>query len=521
MNTTICTYCEGNDTKLIVVSKDKNRIKVHTAAVFDVVQSALEMEDSITGLKIEGEELSFEGTSGAKTSSERSIALSSISLINEALKGYNLKKSLFIPAITEPSIYYHVFEGSKLGRSAKVTQDIIDDIQASKNITIDKDDLGYIELSDKSLLAVFLSGEVSCIKLISSLAHFNGKRYYKIPTVKSAEISLAYYIAKKKKFFPDDQSLIVYIGKETSKLIFLQGRKLKHIGSTLDIGTLNLHTYDVYFSKILLEMENGGISALDNIIVCGEDDSENLILSFYGTFPEANVSRLQFEDMDLSTVDAGSKEKFSSFSVPVAVAQEYFDELAETYQGINLLPRYVKEEQKAFQFAWHGFVMLPILFFAAFFITLKILVNQKEINQLDKQISEQTIKLRQNQEILNDISNLQGKISNFSQTQVLLDSASVGTGIWSATLEEISHYMGLRRNIWLTKLSKDDAGKITLEGYSLNRNVLTDFAFSIESAELKSVTYEALREKDAYRFNIIFNSSGIKSNPKTGTGINE
>jgi hypothetical protein len=31
---------------------------------------------------------------------------------------------------------------------------------------------------------------------------------------------------------------------------------------------------------------------LDNIIVCGEDDSENLILSFYGTFPEANVSRL-------------------------------------------------------------------------------------------------------------------------------------------------------------------------------------------------------------------------------------
>ena len=519
MSTTICTYCEGNDTKIIVVSKDKNHIKVHTAATFDVVQSALELEDSITGLKIEGEELSFEGTTGTKTSSnERSIALSSISLINDALKGYNLKKSLFIPAITEPSIYYHLFEGSKVGKSSKITQDIIDDIQGSKNITIDKDELGYIELSDKSLLAVFLSGEVSCIKLISSLAHYNGRRYYKIPTVKSAEISLAYYVAKKKKFFPDDQSLIVYIGKENSKLIFLQGRKLKHIGSTLDIGTVNLHTYDVYFSKILLEMENGGITALDNIIVCGEDDSENLILSFYGTFPEANVSRLQFDDLDLSSVDTNTKDKFSSFSVPLAVAQEYFDELDETYKGINLLPRYVKEEQKAFQFAWHGFAMLPLLFFAAFFITLKILVNQKEINQLDKQISEQTVRLRQNQEILNKISDLQGKISNFSQTQVILDSASVGTGIWSSAIENISHFIGLRRNIWLTRLSKDDGGNITLEGYALNRNVLTDFAFSLDSAELKSITFEALREKNAYRFSIIFNSSSIKTASKS---INE
>ena len=167
----------------------------------------------------------------------------------------------------------------------------------------------------------------------------------------------------------------------------------------MDIGTLNLHTYDVYFSKILLEMENGGITALDNIIVCGEDDSENLILSFYGTFPEANVSRLQFDELDLSSIDANTKEKFSSFSVPLQLHRNILMNLAETYQGINLLPRYVKEEQKAFQFAWHGFAMFPLLFFAAFFITLRILINQKEINQLDKQISEQTIRLRQNQAI--------------------------------------------------------------------------------------------------------------------------
>ena len=117
-------------------------------------------------------------------------------------------------------------------------------------------------------------------RIVLGSAAKNGKRYYNVPTVKSSDLSLAYYVAKKKKFFPDDHSLIVYIGKEYSKLIFLQGRRLKHLGTTLDIGVSNLHTYDVYFSKILIEMENGGIPALENIIVCGEEGSENIILSF-------------------------------------------------------------------------------------------------------------------------------------------------------------------------------------------------------------------------------------------------
>ena len=271
MKPVICVYCEGNETKLVVVSKEKDKIKVQDAAMFDVVQTSLDLEDSISSLQLEGEDAAFEGISAPVSTAESKLVKSSLSQISDAIRPYNPNNCLFIPTLTEPSIYYHIFEGSKTEKASQLTQDIINDIQASKNVTIDKENLGYIELADKSLLSVFLSGEVNCLKMIKSLAQNDGKRYYKIPSVKSAEISLAYYVAKRKKFFPDDQSLIVYIGKEYSKLIFLQGRKLKHVGSTLDIGVLNLHTYDVYFSKILLEMENGGITSLDNIIVCGED----------------------------------------------------------------------------------------------------------------------------------------------------------------------------------------------------------------------------------------------------------
>ncbi len=504
MKPIVFTYCEGTDTKIIVILKEKNKLKVIKAASFDIIQSSIDMEEDISDLTIEGDEFNLEGIGDQAASTGQKAATSSISVMSVSLSGINLKKSLFVPILTEPALYYHVFEGSPEKKNSKVTQEIINDIQESKNVTIDKENLGYIELANKSLLSVFLGGEVGCIKLINSLAHYNGSRFYKIAAVKSAEISLAYYVAKRKKFFPDDYSLIVYIGREYSKLIFLRGRKLLHIGAILDIGTINLHTYDVYFSKILLEMENGSIPTLDNIIVCGEDDSENLLLSFYGTFPEANVSRLDFNDIDISKLKSDPKKDISAYSVPIAAAVDYFDDLSKVNAGINLLPKYVKEEQKFIQFAWHGYLMLPILFIATFFITQKILFNRSEINRLNDNITKQTILLRKNEKILNEISDLDGKINNFDKTQKILDSASVGTGKWSKALRVISKYYSLKKDIWITKLSTLSNDKVTVEGYALNKFVLTDFAYYMKSAEIKSIKYEAIRDKNAYKYNIVF-----------------
>jgi len=508
LNPLVCIYCEGNDTKIAVVVKEKEKIKVLRTASFDIIQPSLVLEDGLSSLNLDGEDLELDKMNKGDAGS----AQASQSVILSSLKGINLNNCLFLPALTEPAIYYHIFEGIKEGGGAKLTKEIILDIQETKNVKISKENLGYIELADKSILSVFLSGEVQCIKMVNSLAHYNGKRYYKIPAVKSAEISLAYYITKKGKFFPDDNSLIVYIGKEYSKLIFLQGRKLKHIGSTLDIGTMNLNTYDVYFSKILLEMENGGISSLDNIIVCGEDDSENLILSFYGTFPEANVSRLEFDDVDLSDLDDKAKGIFSSYSVPIAVANDYFDGLENLHIGINLLPKYVKEDQKFFQFAWHGYAMLPFLFIASLLITYWMLKNQKEINYLDTVISDKTILQQQHQKILSRISDIQNKISGFDQTQKILDSASTGSGVWSVVMSKISRFISNNPSLWITKLTKEENDQVSLEGYSLNKNVLTDFAYYLENAQLKSVHYEAILEKSTYKFSIVFSISGYYKN---------
>ena len=54
------------------------------------------------------------------------------------------------------------------------------------------------------------------------------------------------------------------------------------------------------------------------------------------------------------------------------------------------------------------------------------------------------------------------------------------------------------------------AAKLILEGYALSKNVLTEFAYAMKNSELKGVFYEALREKNAYKFTMNFNLSSYQ-----------
>jgi len=506
MKPIVCVYCEGNDTKLAVFTKVQDKIKIlktvstNAAGVKSTSKKESGAMPDFSGDDLSGD-ISFDefGTADGGDDGADDVGYAA-----NALKGIKLSKANFIPIVTEPAANFHIYEGDKELEKSKLIDSMINEIQESKGILIDPTSIDYIDLNEKSLLNVFLEGDVPCVGYINALASFNHRRFYKIPTIKTADLSLAYYVSKTTKFFPEDYSLIIYIGKEYSKLIFLEGQKLRHLGATLDIGTNNLSTYDVYFSKILLEMENGGIPKLDNIILCGEDRSENLLLSFYGTFPEANVTELKFDELDKTDLDDEEVTSLSAFSIPISVAHEYFDELSKSYKGINILPKDVQERQKVFQFGWHAYILLPLIFAAAFFFTNDILTNFSEVERLDKEINDLTQRQIQNQAIVDQMAPLTEKINSFDFTQSILDSAASGAEIWGNSLDRISTFIERRRNFWVTKLETIKSNEVRLVGYSLSRSVLTEFAEYNSASLLQSILYEPLRERNAFVYTLNF-----------------
>jgi len=508
MKPVVCLYCEGTDTKIAVLSKEKDKIKIHRVASLNMPHSlqTASKRDVISELDKTDtmQEISFDSidsiSSGAQPAEE-----SDIGLLQSALYGFKPGSLQYIPIVTEPVVNYHLYEGKRDENKKKLLQMVVADIQSAKGITVEDDSVDVTELNDKTMLSLFIEGEIPCVQLINLLANYNKRRYLKIPTVKTAELSLAYLISKTNKFFPEDNTLVIYIGKEYSKLIFLEGQKLKHIGTTLDIGTKNLHTYDVYFSKILLEMENGGVPKLDNIMICGEDRSENLILSFYGTFPEANVSELKMEGFfDTSSITEEDITNLALYAVPIATAVEYFDELNKEYVGINFLPKYIQENQKFLQFGWHSYALSPLLFGAAFFFTFQILTSYREIKDLDFEIERLTQRQLQNQAIVQEISPLDSRINSFDATQAILDSAAIGASIWNKNIMSVSDFIERRRNFWLTRLETVAPNAVKIYGYALSRSVLTEFAQFSNSGLVNFINYEPLREKSAFAYTINF-----------------
>lgn len=509
MKPIVCLYCEGTDTKVAVVSKEKESLKILRVASLNMTEAlaaSLSKSEVESGLEVQGlaSDISFDSLEEVGSNVPAVVDSSDVAKLNSSLAGLPLSKLQFIPIISEPTVNFHLYEGPRDPSKKKLINNIIKDIQEVKGISVQPDSIDFIEMNEKALLSLFIEGDLPCVNVVSLLANYNRRRYYKISTIKTAELSLAYYVTKINQFFPEDNSLIVYIGKEYSKLIFLEGQKLKHIGATLDIGTRNLHTYDVYFSKILLEMENGGINKLDNIIICGEDRSENLLLSFYGTFPEANVSELKFDIFDSELLTQEERQNLALYAIPISVAAEYFDELQHEYLGVNFLPKYIQENQKFLQFGWHSYALLPVLFAVTFFFTFSILSSYREINELDLEIKRLSERQAQNQTLVDQITPLSQRINNFDKTQAILDSAAVGTAVWDKTLSSISDFVERRRNFWITKLDDGGNNEIKITGYSLSRSVLTEFAEYTNQSILKNINYEPLRSKTAFSYTIGF-----------------
>ncbi len=505
----VFVYCEGTDTKIVVATKEKDDIKIlRTVGVnLDTTKKeASELPDESTEFNLEemSDDFSLEEFGAEETSSEDSYSSTEVGSIASELSGIKLSSAKFVPIGTEPGMNYHIYEGPREKDRQKQILAITTDIEETKNIYVSPDAIDYIPYNDNSLLAAFFENAIPCVDLLSQLADYNKKKNYKIQTVKSADISLAYYVSQTVKFFPEDYSLIIYTGKEYSKLLFLQGSELKHIGATLDIGTKNLSTYDVYFSKILLEMENGDIPQLDNVILCGEDRSENLILSFYGTFPEANVTELEFDKFDPNLLKEDEKSHLPDYAIPLAVAKDFFDELDKKHTGINILPKYIVEKQKILQFGWHSYLLMPLIFLATFLITYKVLENDREIAELETEIARVERLQAENQALMDQIYPLSDKIAGFDVTKSILDSATAGTEIWGDNLDNISDFIERRRNFWITSIQNFGGDQVRINGYSLSRTVLTEFADYLNQAVLESMTYEPLRESDAFAFNLIF-----------------
>src|ERR1035437_6744792 len=488
MNKVACIYFEGNDSKIALFQKVHNELVLIKGESMDSSLAFADQKTTVVGKSSGGHSLK-EIYNYDFVSDDAAFNKTYLQKLNEFFLGEDLSQVRVIPILAEPAVYFQKVHDEKELASLKI----------SNNGKIETT-IGFVDLFDNSKLAVYSSGKSNYLQALDSLARLNNRKFLKIPSVKSAEISLSSYILRKKKFGEDDNSLIVYVGKEYSKLIFLKGNKLHHIGATVSVGKNSFNAHNVIASKILFEMENGLVSNIDNIIICGEDNSEELISVINEAYPLADIRIQNIESVEIRELDAFSTT--SSFIIPAAVAQEYFDEKEKKYSGLNLLPNYVKEEQKVINLQWHGYLMIFLILLSAGFFITKIYSNNRELAAKNSEISKFNVIEEQNRGAVEQIKSYENKIANVGQTKAILTQLSGGTGILSSQIKKIANFTNQDKIMWISSINMDEQKDLLITGYTFSRRTVKDLADAYRGSILENIIYDPLRDTRAFKFKV-------------------
>jgi hypothetical protein len=488
MNKVACIYFEGNDSKIALFQKVNNELVLIKGESVDSSLAFADQKTTVVGKSSGGSSLK-EIYNYDFVSEDANFSRTYLQKLNEFFLGEDLSQVRFIPILAEPAVYFQKVHDEKELASLKI----------SNNGKIETT-IGFVDLFDNSRLAVYSSGKSNYLQAIDSLARLNNRKFLKIPSVKSAEISLSSYILRKRKFGEEDNSLIVYVGKEYSKLIFLKGNKLHHIGATVSVGKNSFNSHNVIASKILFEMENGLIDNINNIIICGEDNSEELISVINEAYPSADIKIQNIESVEIRELDSFSTT--SSFIIPVAVAQEYFDEMDKKFSGLNLLPNYVKEEQKVINLQWHGYVMILLILLSVGFFVAKIYSNNQELAVKNSEINKFNVIEEQNRDAVEKIKSYENKIANVGQTKAVLNQLSRGTGILSSQMKKIANFTSQDRIMWISSINMDERKDLVVSGYTFSRRRVKDLADAYIGSILENIIYDPLRDTRAFKFKI-------------------
>ncbi|MCB0743543.1 MAG: hypothetical protein KDC67_06545, partial [Ignavibacteriae bacterium] len=184
MKPIVCVSSEGNDTKIVVLSKEKDGIKIQKT--FSMIMSGghdfndpmASKSDSqaLTGVDADFNLEGIEEGSGKLASVDKN----DVSFAANYFGNEELKKAEFISVVTDPVVNHHIFTGHINTNKQKTINAIIGDIKKKKNITVTPDTIDYIQIDENTLHSVFLREDNASVNFINSWAAHNGKKYYKI-----------------------------------------------------------------------------------------------------------------------------------------------------------------------------------------------------------------------------------------------------------------------------------------------------------------------------------------------------
>jgi len=303
----------------------------------------------------------------------------------------------------------------------------------------------------------------------------------------------------------EEVSVLVYVGHDFSRLIFMQGEHYLHFAPIISEGYESPNIENTIYSRILLEQDNIALTRIDRIVLSGESHKVNLLEAIAPQFSSALVEYMKAPNLDLGDFAESIGDVVSEYVIPVMTAWRSLEPKRPGFYNINLIPHFVIEGQRALALAWHGVLVAIMLSLTIPFFTVSIGDRNSDIRHLRAELSQKQQKLTELDVFRQRKTTLASDINRYSNAITVYDSIAPGSDRWSRILHYLANSVEDLNSLWIYSLRPDEKNSrnIVISGRSIYRTRIPRIASIFESATLTEVRTITVRKKILYEFDIV------------------
>jgi Tfp pilus assembly protein PilN len=496
-------FVDGLDVKLAHLSIRKKRIVVEELRSATLVSKLLDTKTVEEGASVSDTTDAFNlGSGPAPDLGTEGQGDDNNAVLVGLLAQYPRNKFSFTYAITEPAIYFHLLESDFGLKGKKLKDRILEELRSIRAFQPSADAVDAIATDEGNLLCVVREDGLSLINALENVKGFIGNRLPHIPVIDCADVSLMNMVRLNYDLQPDDVTVIVYVGVEFTRLIFMRGDHFYQFAPVLGEGYDSPNLQNTVYSRLLLEQDNLAIPRIHRIVLAGQCRRINFKEFLTQQLPDQEVDYLLTPQLDTSELSPEDQEALSEYAIPIGAAWRTLDTASDKIYRVNLLPASIREGQRVFKLAWHGYLLMAFLFLSAFFFTWQVAQKSKEIKELREVLTLKESQRAENQTLQNSIQALEEQLSRYRTSMALYDSLIPGAERWSKVFTQVSHGVEDLNSIWLTEMSGGTDGSMVMNGFAVYRTRIPRLSSLFDNSLLKEVNVQAIREQTVYKYRI-------------------
>jgi len=489
---------DGLEVKLAHLLKEKGKVfllgienvELKTPLVEKAEEEERAKEEDILGLK----DAEVEREAGPEEEAETNT-----SVLYSLLSRFPVRRASIAFSMLEPAVQFFDFESDFGLKGNKLKQRLRAEILETKGIDFPFEQIDSFKLADGRLLAAGHEKPSELLNILGTLKPYLGVAL-KIAHIDTNETALI-GLARKAGLAEGEVSAVVYVGREFSRVVFMRGWDYLAFSPALNEGFQSPGVLNTVFSRILLAQDESGIPEINRFLLAGESQVVGAEEFFKEKFPEARVSYLVPEALDLSRLESERVGLTSAYAIPISLAWRALEPSSPDFLALDFLPEKIREEQKVLKLAWHGFVVIGLIVVAIALLALQNNGREMRKSSLQSSIQQARAQIAQLEVTAAKVDSLDAEVQRLASAIAVTDSLSKGSERWSSFLKSLSENARKVNSIWVEKFA-GSGGDVMISGSSLYINRVTRLAKLIPGSEIPKISEERLRDQTLVKFDI-------------------